>query len=131
MCNDIHSVSPCLELFSVRQSSPHCNHYVQFFQQVPCTYRVLNYSLFASGLFHVFKELSRDRACWPYNTHSSLRTTALAIEHELNEHHTHTKCVTWLNSAEWAALVVSPATCLMHEASKGGLAAASIDSCGR
>lgn len=33
---------------------------------------------------------------------------------------TQRKCVTWLNSAEWTVLVVSLATCHMHQTLKGG-----------
>lgn len=82
-------------------------------------HEVLNCSLFASGLFHIFKDLSWDWISRPHNAHSSLNKTALGITQR-----THTKHVTRLNSAEWPVLTVSPATCLMQDARKGGPAAA-------
>lgn len=81
-------------------------------------HRVFSCSLFASCFFQIFKDFSWDWTCRPYNTHSSQNKAALDIPQ-----HTDTKSVTWLNSAGWAVLVVSPATCLVNQARKGGPAA--------
>lgn len=116
--NNIKSIFLCFELSSIRQHFPHGHCYMKLLQQVTCTYTEFLCSLFASCFFQIFKDFSWDWTCRLYNTHSSLNKAALDITQ-----HTDTKCVTWLNSAGRAVLVVGPAACLTHQARKGGPAA--------
>ena len=117
MHTNVHSISPCFEPSSIRQWFPIVIVLWSCFNKL----HILTQSFELqpiSDLFHTFKDLSWDWTCRPSNIHSSLIKKVLDTTEC-----THVKCVTLLNSAEWAVLVVSLVTCLMHQARKGGPAA--------